>query len=58
MSNQIITILNFADGTVHQLQLPHHPEFNTSEDLEAAIERNGFNLNNIEWMSHNDPKIY
>lgn len=53
---RIITILNFTDGTVHQLNLTSE-EFN-SEDLESIIEQNGFNLNNIEWMSHNDSRIY
>jgi len=53
---KVITILNFTGGTVHQLNITSE-EFN-SEDLESIIEQNGFNLNNIEWMSHTDSRIY
>jgi len=59
MSNQeiIITILNFTNATVHQLKLTPRKAL-SCEDLESIIEQHGFNLNNIEWMSHVDPTIY
>ena len=52
-----ITILNFINGTVHQLEFTNQ-ENQSSEDMELFIEKLGFNLNNIEWMSHTDPTIY
>jgi hypothetical protein len=50
-----ITILNFSNGKVHQLEFQ---ENQPTEDMELFIEDQGFKLNNIEWMSHTDPKIY
>ncbi len=52
-----ITILNFRNGTVHQLEFTDQ-ENQSSEDMELFIEERGFDLSNIEWMSHADPKIY
>jgi len=52
-----ITILNFSNGTVHQLEFTNQ-ENQSSEDMELFIEELGFKLNNIEWMSHTDPTIY
>mgnify|MGYP003971865297 FL=1 len=52
-----ITILNFSNGSVHQLEFTNQ-ENQSSEDMELFIEDQGFELNNIEWMSHTDPKIY
>jgi len=51
-----ITILNFSNGKVHQLEFTNQ-ENQSSEDMELFIEDKGFELNNIEWMSHTDPKL-
>lgn len=49
-----ITILNFADAKVYQLEIPKDY---TSSQCEYLIENEGFNLNNIEWMTHPTNKI-
>ena len=52
-----ITILNFNTGKVHQLEFTDQ-EHQSCEDMELFIEDRGFDINNIEWMSHTNPKIY
>ena len=52
-----ITILNFSNGKVHQLEYTDQ-ENQSCEDMMLFIEERGFELNNIEWMSHTNPKIY
>ncbi len=45
-----ITILDFSESKVYQ--------YESTESLESFICNKGFNLGNIEWMSHYDKKIY
>ena len=49
-----ITILNFFDAKVYQLEVPKDY---TSSECEYFMEDQGFNLNNIEWMVHPTKKI-
>ncbi len=50
-----ITVLNFEDGRVYQHNvgaLEH-----TGEDYEAFLDREGYELSNIEWMVHKNSEI-
>jgi hypothetical protein len=52
-----ITILDFSMGHVHQYEI-QEDQYESTESLESFICDKGFNLGNIEWMSHYDKKIY
>ena len=60
-----ITILDYANGTVDQYDLGAW-DYDTSvqaahwqtEDFENFLVSEGYNLSNIEWMSHSDNTIY
>jgi len=62
-----ITILDFANGTVDQydlgtwdgssFQMKQLAHWQT-EDFENFLVSEGYNLKNIEWMSHSDNTIY
>ena len=57
-----LTILNFESGLVYQYDLNKLYFKNVldnwqSEDFEQFILDEGFNLKNIEWMSHSDNDI-
>tara|TARA_R100000951_G_scaffold67468_1_gene56931 strand:- start:8 stop:259 length:252 start_codon:yes stop_codon:yes gene_type:complete len=52
-----ITILDFSDGKVYQYEI-QDDQYVSTESLESFICDKGFNLGNIEWMSHYDKKIY
>jgi hypothetical protein len=58
-----ITILNFANSTVDQYDLLDYNEEEElaswqSENFENFLVSEGYNLSNIEWMSHSDNTIY
>jgi hypothetical protein len=58
-----ITILNFANATVDQYNLLDYNEEEElaswqSENFENFLVSEGYNLSNIEWMSHSDNTIY
>ena len=48
----MITILDFTNGKVHQYHLPEHLVSAQIEDVEEWIDEQGFNVNNIEFMTH------
>lgn len=56
-----ITILDFANGSVDQYNLGQIEAENIenwqNEDFENFLVSEGYNLGNIEWMSHSDNKI-
>ena len=57
-----ITILDFANSSVDQYNLSNHFDKTTlahwqNEDFEEFIVSEGYNLSNIEWMSHSDNTI-
>ena len=57
-----ITILNFANSTVDQYNLLDYNEEEElaswqSENFENFLVSEGYNLSNIEWMSHSDNTI-
>jgi hypothetical protein len=54
-----ITILDFDNGSVDQFNLRDYFSGKTlanflTEEIEEFIESEGYNLNNIGWMSHNN----
>ena len=57
-----ITILDFANSSVDQYNLSNYFDKTTlahwqNEDFEEFIVSEGYNLSNIEWMSHSDNTI-
>lgn len=56
-----ITILDFASGSVDQYNLGQIEAENIenwqTEDFEEFLISEGYNLKNIEWMSHSDNTI-
>jgi hypothetical protein len=50
-----ITVLNFEDGRVYQHNVGAHEH--ASEDYEAFLDREGYELSNIEWMVHKNSEI-
>tara|TARA_B100001939_G_C16671162_1_gene500304 strand:- start:155 stop:340 length:186 start_codon:yes stop_codon:yes gene_type:complete len=52
---QYLTILDFESGKVHQYEVEPNQQH---EERENFIIDMGFNLSNVEWMVHKDPKIY
>jgi len=56
-----ITILDFANGSVDQYNLGQIEAKNIenwqTEDFENFLVSEGYNLGNIEWMSHSDNTI-
>lgn len=58
-----VTILDFANCTVDQYNLLNYNEEEElamwqSENFENFLVSEGYNLSNIEWMSHSDNTIY
>ena len=52
---EYLTILDFESGKVYQYEVKPNQHY---EDYENFIIDLGFNLSNIEYMTHNDPTIY
>jgi hypothetical protein len=50
-----ITVLNFVDGRVYQHSV--EPGSITDEDYETFLDHEGYKLNSIEWMLHEDNEI-
>ena len=50
-----ITVLNFVDGRVYQHSVGSGSL--TDEDYEGFLDREGYKLNSIEWMLHENPEI-
>jgi CRISPR/Cas system-associated endonuclease Cas3-HD len=50
-----ITVLNFVDGKVYRHDVGSG--MLQSEDYEAFLDREGYKLNSIEWMLHDDPEV-
>ena len=54
-----LTVLNFAQGQVHQYPIGNLSEDSSSEDIEEKITELGHRLKDCEWMIHkNEPIIY
>ena len=52
---EYLTILDFETGKVYQYEVEPNKQHEHRENFLADM---GFNLCNIEWMTHNDPQIY
>jgi len=48
----MITILDFTNGEVHQYHLPEHLVSAQIEHVEEWLHDQGFNVKNIEFMTH------
>ena len=52
MKYEIITILDFTNAEVHQYHLPEHLIGAQIEDVEEWLHEQEFNINNIQFMTH------
>lgn len=52
---EYLTVLDFETAKVYQYEVEPNEQH---EDHENFLADMGFNLSNIKWMVHNDPKIY
>ena len=50
-----ITVLDFETGIVFQYEIDFFPDVNVAEEYLSGL---GHNLNNCEWMSHENPEIH
>ena len=53
MKHSMITVLDFTNAEVHQYHLPEHLIGAQIEEVEEWLHEQGFNINNIEFMTHN-----
>ena len=66
MINKYITVLDFETGQVFQYNLEEFgdnyifidKDLPQNEEVEDVLTDIGHNLNNIEWMSHDNPHIF
>ena len=52
MKHEMITILDFTNAEVHQYHLPEHLIGAQIEELEEWLDEHDFNVNNIQFMTH------
>ena len=54
----ILTVLDFEDGRVYQYEIDTDNENLEAEDFEKIILDQGHRLDDCEWMSHSDAKVF
>ena len=54
----VLTVLDFEDGRVYQYELENANENMQAEDFEIIIADQGHKLDDCEWMSHSDAKVF
>ena len=54
----VLTVLDFEDGRVYQYELENANENMQAEDFEKIIINQGHRLDDCEWMSHSDAKVF
>ena len=54
----ILTVLDFEDGRVYQYEIDTDNENLEAEDFEKIILAQGHRLDDCEWMSHSDAKVF
>ena len=54
----VLTVLDFEDGRVYQYEIDTDNENLQAEDFENIICDQGHRLDDCEWMSHSDPKVF
>ena len=54
----VLTVLDFEDGRVYQYELENADENMQAEDFEKIIINQGHRLDDCEWMSHSDGKVF
>ena len=54
----ILTVLDFEDGRVCQYEIDTDNENLEAEDFEKIILDQGHRLDDCEWMSHSDAKVF
>ena len=54
----ILTVLDFEDGRVYQYEIDTDNENLEAEDFEKIIIDQGHRLDDCEWMSHSDAKVF
>ena len=61
----VLTVLDFEDGRVYQYEIHIRPDSEECRlnrlgelDFEKIIADQGHNLNDCEWMSNSNPKVF
>ena len=54
----VLTVLDFEDGRVYQYEIDTDNENLQAEDFENIICDQGHRLDDCEWMSHSDAKVF
>ena len=54
----VLTVLDFEDGRVYQYEIDTDNENLQAEDFEKIILNQGHKLDDCEWMSHSDAKVF
>ena len=54
----VLTVLDFEDGRVYQYELENADENMQAKDFEKIIINQGHRLDDCEWMSHSDGKVF
>ena len=53
----VLTVLDFEDGRVYQYDIETDKELQ-AEDFEDIMINQGHRLDDCEWMSHSDGKVF
>ena len=53
----VLTVLDFEDGLVYQYDIETDKELQ-AEDFENIISAHGHKLDDCEWMSHSDGRVF
>ena len=54
----VLTVLDFEDGRVYQYEIDTDNENLQAEDVEKIILDQGHRLDDCEWMSHPDGRVF
>ena len=53
----ILTVLDFEDGRVYQYEIDTDKDLQ-AEDFEEIIFKQGHKIEDCEWMSHSDARVF
>ena len=54
----ILTVLDFEDGRVYQYEIDTDNENLQAEDFEKIMLDQGHKIDDCEWMSHSDGRVF
>ena len=53
----VLTVLDFEDGRVYQYEIDTDKDLQ-AEDFEKIIFKQGHKIEDCEWMSHSDARVF